>query len=377
MFKTGSPVKGTDFIDRINHIPVFESFLDNNQHVMIKAPRRFGKTSLVKHVIENQSKYTYLYVDVRRADTLQMLSNYILDTAYSLVGVDNILNKAKKSILSLSKTLNTIKIGDIAELTLEHIESNSNGYELFLHSLDVVQEIAKKKDTNIKFIFDEFQDIINIADKNILEKLRSVAQHHENITYIFLGSIESMMSDIFESKSSPFFHFARVMPLGGLDIDELSIYIFTEFKKRDIKFDEEAIIKILKFLKGHPDYSMQVFQSIFYKAILDNVKIDLALSVDVLKEVILENKAYLDELIQKAKSKKHLYKLLRAIANNQTTDIPSKTLYNAHITLENMGLIRNIGRGKYELVDIFLNVLLQQDNNAMLLDGSDLKLPKF
>jgi hypothetical protein len=122
---------------------------------------------------------------------------------------------------------------------------------------------------------------------------------------------------------------------------------------------------------------MQVFQSIFYKAILDNVKIDLALSVDVLKEVILENKAYLDELIQKAKSKKHLYKLLRAIANNQTTDIPSKTLYNAHITLENMGLIRNIGRGKYELVDIFLNVLLQQDNNAMLLDSSDLKLPKF
>ena len=84
-----------------------------------------------------------------------------------------------------------------------------------------------------------------------------------------------------------------------------------------------------------------------------------------------------DELIQKAKSKKHSYKLLRAIANNQTTDIPSKTLYNAHITLENMGLIRNIGRGKYELVDIFLNVLLQQDNNAMLLDSSDLKLPKF
>ena len=47
MFNTGSPVKGIDFIDRIKHIPLFKAYLDNNQHVMIKAPRRFGKTSLV------------------------------------------------------------------------------------------------------------------------------------------------------------------------------------------------------------------------------------------------------------------------------------------------------------------------------------------
>ncbi|MEA2100586.1 MAG: ATP-binding protein, partial [Campylobacterota bacterium] len=355
-------------------IPVFETYLNNNQHVMIKAPRRFGKTSLVKHVIENQKKYTHIYIDIRRADTLKTLSNQILDSAYSFVGVDNLLSKAKKSLLTLSKTLKTIKIGSIADLTLEHIESDTNENELFLHSLDVVQEVANKKKINIKFIFDEFQDITNIADKDILEKLRSVAQHHEDITYIFLGSIESMMSDIFESKASPFFHFARVMPLNGLDIDELSNYVFSEFTNRKFKFDNEAILLILNFLQGHPDYSMQVLQSIFYRTILDKKDIDLDLCVEVLKEVILENRAYLDELIQKAKSKKHLYKLLKAIANNHTVDIPSKTLYNSHIVLEDMGLIRNISRGKYELVDVFLNVLLQQNSKNILLDSSNLEL---
>ena len=48
MFKTGSPVKGNDFIDRKKHLPIFKAYLENNQHVMIKAPRRFGKTSLIK-----------------------------------------------------------------------------------------------------------------------------------------------------------------------------------------------------------------------------------------------------------------------------------------------------------------------------------------
>lgn len=377
MFKTGSPVKGIDFIDRKKNISVFEAYLNNNQHVMIKAPRRFGKTSLVKHVIQKQNDYTYIYIDIRRTVSLKMLYTQILDTAYSLVGIDNFIHQTKSALISLYKSLKSIKIGDIAEITLEHIQNDSDELELFLHSLDVVDKIALKLDVNIKFIFDEFQDIVKIADREILEQLRSVAQHHENITYVFLGSIESMMTQIFESKSSPFFHFARVMPLGGLDVDEVSLYIYSEFDNRKFMYDKKAIMKTLIFLQGHPDYSMQVFQSIFYRVLIDNERIDMALCLEVLKEVILENRAYLDELIQKTKSKKHLFKLLSSIANNISTDIPSKTLYNAHISLEDMGLIRNIGRGKYEIVDVFLNVLLQQDDGNMLMSSSSLEIDFF
>ena len=32
MFKTGSPVKGNDFIDRKKHLPIFKAYLQNNQH---------------------------------------------------------------------------------------------------------------------------------------------------------------------------------------------------------------------------------------------------------------------------------------------------------------------------------------------------------
>ncbi len=374
MFKTGSPVKGTEFIDRITHIPIFEAYLNNNQHVMIKAPRRFGKTSLVKHVIEHKNNYMYIYIDIRRASSLKLLSNHILDKAYSFVGIDNFIYKAKSSLMALYKSTQHIKLGDIAEITLEQIEKESDESELFLHALDVTDKIAKKLDINIKFIFDEFQDISNLADKNILEQLRSVIQHHENVTYVFLGSIESIMTHIFENKSSPFFHFARMMPLAGLDVNELSSYIFSEFDKKNIQYENSAIVQTLNFLQGHPDYSMQVFQSIFFRVLVSDEKIDIKLCEEVLKQVIMENRAYLDELIQNAKAKKHLYKLLSAIANNTPIDIPSKTLYNAHVSLEDMGLIRNVGRGKYEVVDIFLNVMLQQENRHILIDSSNVIL---
>jgi len=97
-----------------------------------------------------------------------------------------------------------------------------------LYAINLVEDIAKKQNINIKFAFDEFQDILLIADNKILGKLRSVIQHHQNVTYIFLGSIESIMNKIFSNKSSAFFHFARVIELDSLNTDKLK-----EFSHRE------------------------------------------------------------------------------------------------------------------------------------------------
>jgi AAA+ ATPase superfamily predicted ATPase len=191
MFRTGSPVKGTDFIDRKKHLPIFKEYLNNNQHVMIKAPRRFGKTSLIKQVFEHEKAYEYIYVDLRRATNLKTLANQIIEKAYSFAGIENFFYTLKKSITGLLKSIQNVKIDDIGEVTLKFLENDSfDEIEYFLHSLEVVEKIAIKKDLNIKFVFDEFQDILRISDNFILEQLRAIMQHHEKVTYIFLANIK-------------------------------------------------------------------------------------------------------------------------------------------------------------------------------------------
>lgn len=369
MFKTGSPVKGNDFIDRKKHLPIFKAYLQNNQHVMIKAPRRFGKTSLIKQVFEHEKSFNYIYVDLRRATNLTSLANQILEKAYSFAGIENFMEQFKKSITGLLKTIQSIKIDDIGEITLKHLENGvKDEREYFLHSLDVVEKISSKKELNIKFVLDEFQDILRLCDDFILEQIRSVIQHHEAVTYVFLGSIESIMTRIFSSKASPFFHFARIMSLEGLDIDELYEYTKRVFDKHNIKYDD-SLLKLLKFLQGHPDYSAQVLQALYYKRIVEDLKlIDYDVCLEVLTQVILENRAYLEELISKTKQKKHHYEVLHSIANGYTVELNSKSLYNIHISLEEMGLIKNIQRGQYSINDIFLEVLLQQKDEGLLLE---------
>lgn len=371
MFKTGSPVKGNDFIDRKKHLPIFKTYLENNQHVMIKAPRRFGKTSLIKQVFEYEKSFNYIYIDLRRATNLTALADQILEKAYDFVGVKNFMEQFKKSITGLLKTIQSIKLDDIGEITLKHLENGiKDEKEYFLHSLDVVEKISIKKDLNIKFVLDEFQDILRISDDFILEQMRSVIQHHEAVTYVFLGSIESIMTNIFSSKTSPFFHFARIMSLDGLDIDELYEYTKEVFDKQNIKYDD-TLLKMIKFLQGHPDYSAQVLQALYYKCIVENQKmINYEVSLEVLTRVILENRAYLEELISKTKQKKHHYEVLHSIANKYNVELNSKSLYNIHISLEEMGLIKNIERGKYIINDIFLEVLLQQKDEGLLLENN-------
>lgn len=369
MFKSGMPVKGDDFIDRVKHLKSFKAYIDGNQHIMIKAPRRFGKTSLIVQLFDF-GEYKKIYIDIKRSPSLQKLSEQIIDEAYSLAGFAGIIQKTKESISGLLKQLRaSLKIDiEIAEITIETLEKNEKNQidesEFFLYALDLVEKIGKSQNINIKFAMDEFQDILDIAEPKILDKMRSVIQHHECVTYIFLGSIESVMNKIFASKSSPFFHFARVIDLGGLDCAELLAYSQELFAKYGIACDD-SLGKLIAFLEGHPYYSVKTLQIMYYRAIEEGKSITQNECIEALKIAIYETKSYLEETVEKLKQKKHHYAILWSLANGvKNKNIDAPTLYKTYKSLENMGYIKKESRGEYVITDIFLKILLQQNNDA-------------
>lgn len=376
MFITGMPVSGDRFIDRKEHLPEFKAYIDSNQSIMIKAPRRFGKTSIVKHLLENKKEYDFIYIDINISSSLYSLANKIIDKAYGLTGIENFLYQAKSSAYELfTKVSNlSLDIGLHVKTTIDFTSSKElDEVEYYLHALELLNEIAKKKNINVKCAFDEFQDILKIADDDILDKTRSVLQHHSHVTYIFLGSIESIMSKIFENKSSPFFHFAKVIGLEPLNTKELLEYAQEYFSKQKVEFDN--LEEYIEFLGGHPDYSMQFLQKIYIDNLaFKNTYYDNEKLKNILIDVIYDNISYIDELINKAKQKKHHLEVLVCMARGQKIGLDGKSLYNVRVSLENMGLIRNVSQGKYEIVDLFLGVVLQHDDKSQLsLDGNFLE----
>jgi len=128
--------------------------------------------------------------------------------------------------------------------------------------LEVPHEVSLKSTRRICIAFDEFQEIRRI-DPFLLHWMRSSFQRHTQISYIFLGSKQSLMEDIFTSIDSPFYEFAAKMNLSTISRDELFKFIGRKFEKNKLPIKKRTINSILDKSECQPHFT-QYFASVVF-----------------------------------------------------------------------------------------------------------------
>ena len=83
--------------------------------------------------------------------------------------------------------------------------------------------------------FDEFGDVENLDGDRIIKLFRSVIQLQKESSYLFAGSYESVMNRIFNTKSSPFLRFARIIHLGPITPAEFTPFLTKVFVSNQIE----------------------------------------------------------------------------------------------------------------------------------------------
>lgn len=79
--KVGPPVTGDDFYGRVNELARAHQYLDSNHSLVLSAPRRIGKSSFAKRLIEDKKSvgWNCVYIDLEGVRTqdefLQILIN--------------------------------------------------------------------------------------------------------------------------------------------------------------------------------------------------------------------------------------------------------------------------------------------------------------
>ena len=96
MFQVGKPVSGKNFFDRTTMKKKVMRYIDSQQDFMIKAPRRYGKTSLIKEVLKDKE---YIYIDIRKAYDISKLPKEIIQSAYEIAGIKSIINKIQDNVV--------------------------------------------------------------------------------------------------------------------------------------------------------------------------------------------------------------------------------------------------------------------------------------
>ncbi|HUX56307.1 MAG TPA: ATP-binding protein [Bacteroidales bacterium] len=248
-FKFGTVVDEPYFTDREDELAKITSFINSENHLILISPRRVGKTSLIRKVV-NESGRNNVFLDMQLVLSADDFASQLLKRVYRIYPVQKLKNYIKSFRL-----IPVVNINPVTGETEISFKPGSQEFTPLEDVLNLIEKLGKDK-KKIIVVLDEFQEIFRI-DKGLERFLRSVMQNHRNINYIFLGSSESMIRGIFEKRNSPFYRFGSLMTLSKINPGKFALFL--EFRYIDITDKSKEIsTEILQITGSHPYYTQQL-----------------------------------------------------------------------------------------------------------------------
>lgn len=248
-FSYGTLAKGDFFTDRKSELLRMKQFLDSENHLVLISPRRYGKSSLVKKCVEEVGR-PYIWLDLQYVVSVASFTTQLLKAILAQYPMERLRYELRHFRIMPTITLNPIT--NECQFGFQPSESADNTM------LEDVMALLQKLSTPEKkliVILDEFQEVLKIS-KDLDKQLRSIIQLQNGLNYIFMGSQEGMMLEIFERKKSPFYHFGGLMRLGKIPYEDFYQFVFERLPEAPNK--EDITREILAFSSGHPYYTQQL-----------------------------------------------------------------------------------------------------------------------
>lgn len=259
-FVFGVPVDDEHFIGREIEQERLRANFQHGINTILLSPRRWGKTSLVKKIAQEVSskRLIVVYVDAfscrNEYDFYNRLASDVLRQTSSQI--EEWKEQAKGFIERL-----TPKISISADPASAY--SVSLGITPKTHTpqeiLNLPEQIASRKKCQIVICIDEFQQIGEFSESlSIQRTMRSVWQHHKNVSYCLFGSKMHMMIEMFQKKSFPFFKFGDILYLDNIPTETWIPYIRTQFQKEQKDISPSYAEKICHLVNNHSSYVQQL-----------------------------------------------------------------------------------------------------------------------
>jgi len=359
MQQIGKPVTGKDFVGRKKELALLIEYLKMGQSVVLIAPRRFGKTSLVLEALGHLKKQNYYtaFVDIFTNPTLDLLSSAITENVLQNHKLQKQFAKAKNSAVALIQNIKLKTVLDEFQFIIGFADSNKDSWELLSESIDFVDSFAKKHSAQMICAYDEFGDIKKFDPKGDLIKMfRSKIQQHTNSSYIFSGSYESVMQNMFVSSKAPFYRLAHIIHLDYLEKDHIVKHLKNKFKKSKIHLPDNYVEDIVDLTMGHPYYSQLAFQQL----LMFNLFNSRVPTIDeLLNQMLATEKDYLERSWEDISNNREFVHTIRAIAESSKNIYPRLKTKNINIaratkTLAGMGILFKDSEKGYYLSDPLL-----------------------
>lgn len=255
-FRYGPIALDEAFTDRAAEVAELRRDALNGQDVVIFAPRRFGKTSLVRRVAQELGRRKALVAEINLmfTPTKEKLAGRIAqEIADHMLGV---VGRAKENLrifsgLRITPTIAVDPVDGRLNVSFAGGHDPEDVDATLERLFRLLPEIAAERKRSVVLIMDEFQEITDV-DPRLTKLLRSVFQEQPEVAHIYLGSKRHLMERIFNDANEPFWRSAKRMELGVIEPDEFRPFIVAGFRDNGKRIGDDVVSRVLAMTGGHP-----------------------------------------------------------------------------------------------------------------------------
>jgi len=350
-FKFGTIVEAEYFTDRVEEVAYIKAFVDSPNHLVLISPRRFGKSSVVAKAMK-ESKRKYIMVNLQQVTSVSDLSAKLLKEFFRVHPIERV-----RHLITHFRFIPTVSTNPLTGSVDVSFHPVTDEIVLLEDVLTLIEKAYTEKNRLI-VVIDEFQEIRDIAP-HLDRQLRSIMQQQKHVNYILLGSQESMMTDIFENKKSPFYHFGELMRLGKLPREDFHRYLSERLVSVFGDKCHAIADQILDYTDCHPYYSQQLAANVWQlKALQPHSEVAV---VDAVNHIVLSHGLDYERLwMNFNRTNRWILQRLAQGKPLQSGDYRTSTIYSALKRLQGDGYV--IYSDHYEMEDPFFREWICQNN---------------
>lgn len=262
-FIVGKYLSDKYFCDRSDETDFLRKQILNGRDVALISQRRIGKSGLIQHFFNQpdikEQYYTFfvdIYATTSFAEFVYLLGKEIYEQLKPLS------TQWKERFFQI---ISSFRVGfKLDPMTgIPSLDLGLGDIQTPQTTLDEIFAYIEEADKPCIIAIDEFQQIGEIAEKNIEALLRTKIQKCHRAQFIFAGSKRHMMSNMFNSPSKPFYQSAISMGLEPIPADIYSDFAMNLFEERGKHVEHEVVEEVWRNFNGYTWFVQMMMNELF------------------------------------------------------------------------------------------------------------------
>lgn len=346
--------------------------------LVVAGARRTGKTSVCEAALvraEADGLYT-VAVDLFRIPTAGQLAEAIVAQTIAnrpplrrLVHATRRAGRLAGEVAERSLTLKVqAELGEEIEIAFRPGLADRDPARYLEYALELPNRIARADGKHAIVFFDEFQEVANprrpYGDPDeITKKMRAIFQRSDECSFLFAGSVEHLLRDLFASGDRAFSQFGSFYELAPIAVDSWLEGLSERFCADGCTVRAGALERIVELGEAHPRATMLIAQQTHLTSVmLGTREIDLTL-VQQGYEAALDGDRPVNE--QSLEHIRQLHRLALVVARRIAAGeaphagLNSSESYRSVKALHDAGFIEGAGARRWRLVNPLLGRYLR------------------